>query len=121
MMPPMKSLLYILLFLLISSSTPESFLWTRFRGSDGQGIDLNGSVQVKWDSSDLRWKIPLPGKGNASPVVWANKIFVTSADDEKDLGYVMAVDHRDGKIFEKRYGMGFKTGYPRYDRVTSIL
>jgi hypothetical protein len=97
-----KSLLYFLLFLLISASAPENYQWTRFRGSDGQGIDLKGDVPITWDSSDIRWRTPLPGTGNASPVVWANKIFVTSAADEKDLGYVMAVDHRDGKILWKR-------------------
>ncbi len=95
-----KSLIYPFLLLLISysASETESFQWTRFRGSNGQGIDTDGSVPVAWDSSDFRWKITLPGTGNASPVVWGNKIFVTSADDEKDLGYLMAVDGRDGKI-----------------------
>lgn len=72
--------------------------WTRFRGADGQGIDANGMAPVTWDLSDFRWKIKLPGTGNASPVVWENKIFVSCADDEKDLGYLMAVDEREGEI-----------------------
>jgi outer membrane protein assembly factor BamB len=95
-----KSFKYSLLLLLIgcSASVTETFQWTRFRGSNGQGIDKEGSVPVSWDSSDFQWKITLPGTGNASPVVWGNKIFVTSADDEKDLGYVMAVDAGNVKI-----------------------
>ena len=102
--PFMKSIICFVLFLLTSANVPESFYWTKFRGSDGQGIDLNGSVPVTWEASDVRWRIPLPGTGNASPVVWGNKIFVTSADDEKDLGYVMAVDHQNGKIlWEKEF------------------
>ena len=72
--------------------------WTRFRGANGQGIDANGIAPVTWNPSDFRWKIKLPGIGNASPVVWENKIFVTCADDGKDLGYLMAVDEEDGKI-----------------------
>jgi outer membrane protein assembly factor BamB len=76
----------------------ETFRWTRFRGFNGQGIDANGRAPVTWDSSDFRWKITLPGTGNASPVVWGSRIFVTSADDEKDLGYVMAVNQLDGGI-----------------------
>jgi len=95
-----NSLIYFFLFLLIgcSASKSETHQWTRFRGTDGRGIDSGGSVPVTWDSSDFQWSITLPGIGNASPVVWENKIFVTSADDEKDLGYLMAVDERDGKI-----------------------
>ena len=93
-------LIYCFFIFLIgcSASGSETFHWTRFRGSNGQGIDPNGNVPVTWDSSDFQWKFTLPGTGNASPVVWGNKIFVTSADDEKDLGYVMAVDEQDGKI-----------------------
>ena len=95
-----KSLICYSLFLLIGCSVSESqtHQWTRFRGSDGQGIDANGSAPVTWDSSEFQWEIKLPGIGNASPVVWGNMIFVTSADDEKDIGYLMAVDERDGKI-----------------------
>jgi outer membrane protein assembly factor BamB len=95
-----KSLFYPFLLLLIgySASETETFQWTRFRGCNGQGIDPNGSVPVTWDSSDFQWRISLSGTGNASPVVWGNRIFVTSADDEKDLGFLMAVDERDGKI-----------------------
>ncbi len=100
----MKHLNYFLisslLLILISSSgsKAQTNQWTRFRGSDGQGIDSKFSAPVLWDSSDYQWTIDLPGTGNASPVVWNNTIFVTSAEDEKDLGYLMAVDGMDGKI-----------------------
>lgn len=97
-------LLYASLLWLISwsNSEHEKSQWTRFRGSDGSGIDSNESAPVTWDSADFRWRIPLPGKGNASPVVWENTIFVTSADDEKGVGYALAVDDRDGKMLWKK-------------------
>lgn len=96
-----KNLILYLFFILLigcSSSLSDTNRWTRFRGENGQGLDANGSVPVKWDSSDFEWKITLPGIGNASPVVWENTIYVTCADDEKDIGYLMAVDGRDGEI-----------------------
>jgi len=89
---------FILFFTCCSTSETETSQWTRFRGSNGQGIDTNWSAPVIWESSDFQWKIKLPGKGHASPVVWGNKIFVSSGDDEKDTGYVLAVNERDGKI-----------------------
>lgn len=94
--------LYSYFFLFSAASDSETFQWTRFRGADGSGVDLYGSAPVSWDSTDFRWEIPLPGKGNASPVVWGNTIFVTSSDDEKDLGYAVALDERNGKMLWKK-------------------
>lgn len=92
--------LYALLLMLLccSSSEDKTNYWTRFRGADGLGIDLKAKAPVNWKESDYKWKVLLPGKGNASPVVWGNTIFVTCADDEKDAGYLMALDAKIGKI-----------------------
>lgn len=101
-----KTIPYLSLLILFACFTSETATsqWTRFRGTDGSGIDSNGSAQTTWDSTDFRWKITLPGIGNASPVVWGNKIFVTSSDDEKDIGYAFAIDERNGKIlWEKEF------------------
>ena len=86
------------LFLCSSASEDKTNYWTRFRGADGLGIDVKAKAPVSWKESDLKWKIPLPGMSNASPVVWRNTIFVTSSEDEKHTGYLLAVDGKNGKI-----------------------
>jgi len=93
-------LLYALVLLLLCcfATEDQSNYWTRFRGADGLGIDSKAKAPVTWNESGLTWKIPLPGTGNASPVVWGNTLFVTSADDEKDTGYLTAVNGKDGKV-----------------------
>lgn len=95
-----KYLIYVLLLLLFccSNSEDKSFYWTRFRGVDGLGVDVTLKAQTNWNPSDFKWKISLPGKGNASPVAWGNTIFVTSANDEISTGYLTAVDGKDGKV-----------------------
>lgn len=95
-----KYLLYAFLLLPITclASENDTLQWTQFRGSDRMGIEAHASAPVTWDSSDYNWNITLPGIGHASPVVWGDKIFITSADDATDMGYVMAVDERDGEI-----------------------
>jgi len=97
---PIKYILYpcLILFLCFARSEILAQEWTRFRGIQGRGIDTCLTAPVSWDSSGFRWNISLPGTGNASPVVWRNIIFVTSSDDEKDLGYLMALDEREGKV-----------------------
>lgn len=87
-----------LLLCFYSPSQAQTFQWPRFRGTDGTGIDSTGSAPVTGKDADFRWKITLPGKGNASSVVWENTIFTTSGDDDKDIGYAFAINGQDGKI-----------------------
>ncbi|NOR34115.1 MAG: PQQ-binding-like beta-propeller repeat protein [Bacteroidales bacterium] len=93
-------LLFSFLFLIgsASSSDSNSRQWTRFRGADGHGIDTIGIAPTSWEESDYLWNIVLPGNGHASPVVWDDLIFVTSSDDESDLGYVMAFNEQNGDL-----------------------
>jgi len=55
--------------------------WTRFRGPNGTGIsDLKG-VPTKFTTEDMTWNIELPGKGHGSPVIWEDRLFLTSATE----------------------------------------
>jgi len=81
-----------------SSSDSDVNYWTKLRGADGLGIDTTGKAPITWEESDFLWKISLPGTGHASPVVWGEKIFVTSSDDASDKGYVMAIDVQNGEL-----------------------
>jgi outer membrane protein assembly factor BamB len=48
--------------------------------------------------------LALPGKGHSSPVVWKNRVFVTSGNDKTGERYVLCVQAIDGtKLWEKRY------------------
>ena len=99
-----SAVISLLLLLNSINSVEKENLWTRFRGSNGTGIDLNGDVPAIINSSTLLWEVSLPGKGNASPVVWGHKTFVTSSDDENGIGYAIAIDNRNGKkLWQKEY------------------
>ncbi len=54
--------------------------WAQWRGPDATGVAPHGDPPVEWsESKNVRWKIEIPGKGHASPVVWEDKIFVLTA------------------------------------------
>jgi outer membrane protein assembly factor BamB len=57
---------------------PES-CWPRFRGPNGTGVSPAVALPVPWTDKDYRWRVKLPGVGYSSPVVWADRLFVTSA------------------------------------------
>jgi outer membrane protein assembly factor BamB len=53
--------------------------WFRWRGPNNDGM-ARGDVPVEWsDSKNVAWKVTIPGRGHSSPVVWADKLFVTTA------------------------------------------
>jgi outer membrane protein assembly factor BamB len=55
--------------------------WPRFRGPGGRGIVAdNPKLPLEWsEAKNVAWKQPIPGLGWSSPVVWGDRIFLTSA------------------------------------------
>lgn len=53
--------------------------WPGWRGADGSGV-AGGSPPIEWsEEKNVRWKVALPGKGLSSPIVWADRVFVSAA------------------------------------------
>ena len=56
--------------------------WPQFRGPRGSGVAEDQRPPVSWDVESGRgvvWKTPIPGLGHSSPVVWGDRLFLTSA------------------------------------------
>lgn len=56
--------------------------WPSFRGPNASGIADGQQVVSHWNvesGENIRWQTPIPGLGHASPVVWGDRIFVTTA------------------------------------------
>ncbi len=61
-----------------SGSGPSE--WPQFRGPAGSGIADDSSLPEKWsDSQNVAWFSEIPGRGWSSPIVWRDRLFVTSA------------------------------------------
>jgi outer membrane protein assembly factor BamB len=72
--------------------------WTRFRGPNGSGISDAKSVPVEWTEKDYNWVADLPGRGHSSPVIWGDKLFVTSCDEESAARHLLCIHTRDGTV-----------------------
>ena len=69
----------------------ETDNWPQFRGPAAMGIASNQNLPLKWDvkkGTNIRWKARIPGLGHSSPVVWGDKIFVTTAEGEGKEAYL---------------------------------
>jgi len=68
--------------LVVLSQTALSENWPSFRGRNASGIADSQPIATNWDgekSINILWKTPIPGLGHSSPVVWGDRIFVTTA------------------------------------------
>ena len=53
--------------------------WPRWRGPDNDGM-ARGDAPLHWsDTEHIKWKAEIPGRGHSSPVIWGDKVFVTTA------------------------------------------
>ena len=108
--PAMTGKQYLHVFLatlaILWASVSQGQEWTRFRGPNGQGISSAKTIPVKWTEEDYNWKVELPGGGHSSPVLWGDKLFVTSGDQQTGNSVIFALNVSDGKIlWQKEYSL----------------
>ena len=56
--------------------------WTSFRGNNASGVADGKTTPTNWDATknvNIAWKTPIPGLAHSSPIVWGNKVFITTA------------------------------------------
>lgn len=64
------------------AATAQPQRWPSFRGPDASGVESAGTPPLTWDvaaGTNVAWSTPIPGLGHSSPVVWGDRVFVTSA------------------------------------------
>lgn len=82
--------------------------WPSWRGPTQNGISNETSVPVKWDEKEnVAWRIDLPGPAGATPVVWGERIFLTSVDDSGNL-WLMCFTTKGKEAWRKKMGSGNK-------------
>lgn len=72
----------ILITALLGPGTQEEAerQWAHWRGPLDTGEAPHGNPPVTWsEDENVRWKVELPGTGHSTPVIWGERIFVTTA------------------------------------------
>ncbi len=110
--------------------------WPSFRGPRAAGVAEGAAAPVRWDlasGQNVLWKTAIPGLGHSSPVVWGNRVFVTTAvsegeaplkvglygdiapaeDDGAQSWQILSLDKRTGEILWRRT---LREGVPRTRR-----
>jgi outer membrane protein assembly factor BamB/peroxiredoxin len=72
--------------------------WSRWRGPSGQGLVDGGNYPDKWsDTENVIWKVAVPGRGHSSPIVWADRILLTTAAEDGSTRSILCFRRSDGK------------------------
>lgn len=73
--------------------------WTRFRGPNGQGISSEKGLPIEWSNEkNVAWKTAIPGTGWSSPIVYDDRVFLTTATEGGESCRVICVDRKTGDI-----------------------
>ncbi len=76
-----RSIIAILIASVISTAAFADDNWPQFRGDGGLGIG-SGNPPTEWDvktGKNVSWKTPIPGLGHSAPIVWRDRVFLTTA------------------------------------------
>src|SRR6188474_1769159 len=73
--------------------------WPQFRGPTGQGHSDEQGLPLTWsETTNVRWKVAIPGRGWSSPVVQGERVWLTTATEAGKSLRALAVDRNSGAI-----------------------
>ncbi len=63
-----------------AQESPALGYWAQWRGPLGTGVSPTANPPLEWNETrNIRWKVPIPGRGFASPVGWGDRLFLLTA------------------------------------------
>ena len=91
--------LFLTALLLMCSKSALAENWPCFRGPTRQGISHEKDIPVEWNqTSNIVFKTPIPGIGWSSPIVFDDRVFVTTATDEGASFRLLCLDRLTGAV-----------------------
>lgn len=98
----------LLALLVVALRPPELSAqeWTRFRGLNGTGVSPTTGVPVTWTEADYRWRVRVPGTSHAQPVIWGDRIFLSSATEQGKERILLCLRRDDGgELWRRTYAL----------------
>jgi outer membrane protein assembly factor BamB len=106
---------------------PAKGSWPSFRGPSASGVADGQDLPETWNTTtnqNILWRTPIPGLAHSSPVIWGNRIFVTSAISSRGNATFKPGLYGDGDASDDRsshkwmlYAIDNRTGHIVWERV----
>jgi outer membrane protein assembly factor BamB len=79
--------------------------WPQWRGPTLDGVSTETNLPAEWSATkNVAWKLPLPGASGATPVVWGDRIFLTSADGDDVVLLCLSTEGKE--LWKRPLGTG---------------
>ncbi len=93
----------LLIFLILPASVHAAD-WPGWRGPRGDGTSHESGFPTRWSptSKHITWKTVIPGTGHSSPIVWGDRLFLTSCIEAKQQRILLCLDRGTGNILWQR-------------------
>ncbi len=73
--------------------------WPHWRGPSLQGLVSDSGYPDKWsDTENVLWKVSVPGRGHSSPIIWGNRLFLTTATENGSRRSILCFNRSDGSL-----------------------
>lgn len=104
--------IFLLTTALLTSAALHAENWPCFRGPTRQGVSTETNLPLHWNAtSNVVWKIPIPGESWSSPIVWGDRVFVTTATEKGTSCRVLCLDRKAGKALWNREAFQQQPGH----------
>ena len=91
------------MFLAVVATSLAAADWPMWRGPHGDGSSDETGVPLRWSPTEnVAWTTPIPGKGHSSPIVFGERVFVTTCRTEERQHVLLCLDRKSGKILWER-------------------
>ena len=89
----------LLLAMLFFHATAFAEDWPQWRGPAGIGVSSEHDFPIEWDDRrNVCWHVPLPDRGNSTPIVWGDRVLVTQAIESGHRRVVICFARSDGRL-----------------------
>ena len=90
---------FILLTWTLGLQTLSALAWPQWRGPLGTGAAPSSNPPATWsETENIRWKVPIPGQGHASPIAWGDRVVVLTGKDKGRQGSVVRVMPKEERV-----------------------
>jgi len=90
-----KTSLKSVLLVAVTAAMASAQHWPSFRGPNASGVADGHELPETLSPADADWKTPIPGLGHASPIIWGDRVFVTTAiSDSSESIFIHGLDGR---------------------------
>lgn len=77
--------------------------WPGWRGPNGDGISAEKKPPTRWSQTEnIAWRKPVAGEGHSSPIVWDDRVFLTTSLTEKNERRLLCLNRLDGETVWER-------------------